>query len=101
GETGGEHYDLIGIGPGVEVTADDDEIALRSDVADKGRQLFDLGLTDAAAIERVVEHHGEHMDCPALAIHNDMNDLPETRAVLRSQRPALRLTHRPAADQAD
>src|SRR6185312_10835116 len=59
GGTAGEHPDLIGIGPGVEIAADDDEIALRSHVGDEGRQLPHLGLADAAAIERVAQYHRE------------------------------------------
>src|SRR6266487_6336838 len=101
GGTAGEHPDLVGIGPGVEIAADDDEIALRSDLADQGRQLSHLGLADAAAIERVTEHHREQLDWPAVAVHGDVNNLPITRAVLRAQLAAPWLAHGPPADQAD
>src|SRR5439155_19490789 len=95
GGTAGEHPDLVGIGPGVEIAADDDEIALRSDLADQGRQLSHLGLADAAAIERVTEHHREQLDWPAVAVHGDANDLPITRAVFRAQLAAPWLARGP------
>src|SRR6266487_1328490 len=101
GGTAGEHPDLVGIGPGVEVTADADEIAPRSHVGNEGRQLSHLGLADAAAIERVAEHHREQLDWPAVAVHGDVNDLPVTRAVFRAQLAAPWLAHGPPADQAD
>ena len=65
---------------------------------DEIRQLLDLALADAAAIERIVEHHGEQLDGPALAVHDNVDRLSHAVVVLRTQWTALRLTQRPAAD---
>src|SRR5919108_5612894 len=74
---------------------------MRGDFLDEVRELLYLALPDAPGVERIVEHHGEQLDGPAVARHGDMDRLSHAGVVIGPQRAALRLTHRPAADQAD
>src|SRR6185312_13545057 len=49
-----EHPDLVRIRPGVEVSADDNQVTTRGNFVDEIRQLLHLALADSAAIERIV-----------------------------------------------
>src|ERR1700724_1974964 len=81
----GEHPDLVGVGTCVEVAADDNRIAARSDLPHELDQLTHLALADSTGVQRVVKHHRKQLDGPALTVDGDMHDLASADASFGAQ----------------
>ena len=97
----GEDAHLVGVGTGIEVTAYHYRVVSVSGRGNELDKLADLGLSHAACTEWVIQHHGEELNRPPVALNGHRQYFSDSRITFSSELASFDDGQRPAGDEAN